>query len=314
MAMRVASMFSGIGGIDLAFQQAGFDVIWANELDKDAAKTYRHNFGGEHLVESDIRSIDPMNIPDFDVLVAGFPCQPFSKMGFQKGFKDPRGNLFFEIARIVQNKLPRAIFLENVANLLEHDNGKTFLTIYNALVPFGYKFKYQVMDAMEYGNIPQQRTRIFIVAFLEDDICDRFSFPGKIELTIDMNQLLDRHSKHDACYYYNESSQYFGELQRIVTDKKALYKIYDSGVSRKKHYFCPALTANMGTYPDRVPVIIDDYGIRKITPYECLALQGFPKEYRFPKIPLESAYKQCGNSVVVPVIRRIAENIKIVLE
>ena len=314
MAMRVASMFSGIGGIDLAFQQAGFDVVWANELDKDAAKTYRHNFGGEHLVESDIRSIDPMNIPDFDVLVAGFPCQPFSKMGFQKGFKDPRGNLFFEIARIVQNKLPRAIFLENVANLLEHDNGKTFLTIYNALVPFGYKFKYQVMDAMEYGNIPQQRTRIFIVAFLEDDICDRFSFPGKIELTIDMNQLLDRHSKHDACYYYNESSQYFGELQRIVTDKKALYKIYDSGVSRKKHYFCPALTANMGTYPDRVPVIIDDYGIRKITPYECLALQGFPKEYRFPKIPLESAYKQCGNSVVVPVIRRIAENIKIVLE
>ena len=314
MEMRVASMFSGIGGIDLAFQQAGFDVVWANEFNKDAAKTYRHNFGGEHLVEDDIRNINPSSIPDFDVLVAGFPCQPFSKMGFQKGFKDPRGNLFFEIARIVQSKLPRAIFLENVANLLEHDDGKTFLTIYNALVPFGYKFKYQVMDAMEYGNIPQQRTRIFIVAFLEDVICDRFSFPDKIELTVDMNQLLDRHSKHNVCYYYNESSQYFGELQKIVTDKKALYKIYDSGVSRKKHYFCPALTANMGTYPDRVPIIIDDYGIRKITPYECLALQGFPKSYRFPKIPLESAYKQCGNSVVVPVIRRIAEKIKTVLE
>lgn len=314
MEMRVASMFSGIGGIDLAFQQAGFDVVWANEFDKDAAKTYRHNFGGEHLVEDDIRNINPSSIPDFDVLVAGFPCQPFSKMGFQKGFKDPRGNLFFEIARIVQSKLPRAIFLENVANLLEHDDGKTFLTIYNALVPFGYKFKYQVMDAMEYGNIPQQRTRIFIVAFLEDVICDRFSFPDKIELTVDMNQLLDRHSKHNVCYYYNESSQYFGELQKIVTDKKALYKIYDSGVSRKKHYFCPALTANMGTYPDRVPIIIDDYGIRKITPYECLALQGFPKSYRFPKIPLESAYKQCGNSVVVPVIRRIAKKIKTVLE
>ena len=312
--MRVASMFSGIGGIDFAFQQAGFDVVWANEFDKDAAKTYRHNFGDEYLVEADIRSIDPKDIPDFDVLVAGFPCQPFSKMGFQKGFNDPRGSLFFEIARIAQYKLPRVIFLENVANLLEHDDGKTFLTIYNALVPFGYKFKYQVMDAMEYGNIPQQRTRIFIVAFLEDDICDRFSFPGKIELTVDMNQLINRQAKHDVCYYYNESSQYFRELQRIVTDKKALYKIYDSGVSRKKHYFCPALTANMGTYPDRVPIIIDDYGIRKITPYECLALQGFPKEYRFPKIPLESAYKQCGNSVVVPVIRRIAENIKIVLE
>ena len=102
-------------------------------------------------------------------------------------------------------------------------------------------------------------------------------------------------------------------MRRIVTDKSALYKIYDSGVSRKAHYVCPTLTANMGTFPDRVPIIKDDYGIRKITPYECLALQGFPKEYRFPKIPMASAYKQCGNSVVVPVIRRIAEKIKEVM-
>ena len=312
--MRVASMFSGIGGIDLAFQQAGFDIVWANEFDKDAAKTYRHNFGDDHLVESDIRSIDPHKIPDFNVLVAGFPCQPFSKMGFQKGFKDPRGNLFFEIARVAEIKRPQVIFLENVANLLEHDDGKTFLTIYNALVPIGYQFKYQVMDAMEYGNIPQQRTRIFIVAFLDNTACDRFSFPQKIQLTANMNDYLARHVEHDRCYYYDDSSVYYNDLKRIVTDKKALYKIYDSGISRKKHYFCPALTANMGTYPDRVPIILDDFGIRKITPYECLALQGFPKEYRFPKIPLESAYKQCGNSVVVPVIRRIAENIKSVLK
>ena len=312
--MRVASMFSGIGGIDLAFIQAGFDIVWANEFDKDAAKTYRHNFGDDHLVESDIRSIDPHKIPDFNVLVAGFPCQPFSKMGFQKGFKDPRGNLFFEIARVAEIKRPQVIFLENVANLLEHDDGKTFLTIYNALVPIGYQFKYQVMDAMEYGNIPQQRTRIFIVAFLDNNACDRFSFPQKIKLTTNMNDYLVRHVEHDRCYYYDESSVYYNDLKRIVTDKKALYKIYDSGISRKKHYFCPALTANMGTYPDRVPIILDDFGIRKITPYECLALQGFPKEYRFPKISLESAYKQCGNSVVVPVIRRIAENIKSVLK
>lgn len=312
--MRVASMFSGIGGIDLAFKQAGFDIVWANEFDKDAAKTYRHNFGNNHLVESDIRSIDPHQIPDFDVLVAGFPCQPFSKMGFQKGFKDPRGNLFFEIARVAEIKRPQVIFLENVANLLEHDDGKTFLTIYNALVPIGYQFKYQVMDAMEYGNIPQQRTRIFIVAFLDNNACDRFSFPQKIKLTTNMNDYLVRHVEHDRCYYYDDSSVYYNDLKRIVTDKKALYKIYDSGISRKKHYFCPALTANMGTYPDRVPIILDDFGIRKITPYECLALQGFPKEYRFPKISLESAYKQCGNSVVVPVIRRIAENIKSVLK
>lgn len=306
--MKVASMFSGIGGIDLGFQQAGFDVVWANEFDKDAATTYRLNFGEDHLVEGDIRSVDPSDIPDFDVLVAGFPCQPFSKMGFQKGFNDPRGTLFFQIVRIAEAKRPSVIFLENVANLLEHDAGKTFLTVYNALAPLGYAFRYKVMDAMEYGNIPQQRTRIFIVGFLDYDQCRRFSFPKPIDLMVDMNDLLERHSRHDKVYYYTEESPYYEALKRIVTDD--LYKIYDSGVSRKRHYFCPALTANMGTYPDRVPIILDDYGIRKITPYECLALQGFPKSFRFANIPMNSAYKQCGNSVVVPVIRRIAEQIR----
>lgn len=312
--MKVASMFSGIGGIDLGFQQAGFDVVWANEFDKDAATTYRLNFGEDHLVEGDIRSVDPSDIPDFDVLVVGFPCQPFSKMGFQRGFNDPRGTLFFQIVRIAEAKRPSVIFLENVANLLEHDAGKTFLTAYNALVPLGYAFRYKVMDAMEYGNIPQQRTRIFIVGFLDYDQCRRFSFPEPIDLMVDMNDLLDRHSRHDKAYYYTEESPYYETLKRIVTDDRALYKIYDSGVSRKRHYFCPALTANMGTYPDRVPIILDDFGIRKITPYECLALQGFPKSFRFANIPMNSAYKQCGNSVVVPVIRRIAEQIHLVLQ
>lgn len=307
--MKVCSLFSGIGGIDLAFQQAGFEIVWANEFDRDAAKTYRHNFGPNHLVEADVRSIDPCTIPDFDVLVAGFPCQPFSIMGRQKGFRDPRGTLFFEIARVAEAKLPKVIFLENVANLLEHDEGKTFLTIYNALVPLGYTFKYQVMDAMEYGNIPQNRTRIFIVAFLDYAQCQKFSFPEPIPLTVDMNDILDRSVPHDKSYYYDESSVYWESLKKIVTDKKALYKIYDSGVSKKRHYFCPALTANMGTYPDRVPIVLDDYGIRKITPYECLALQGYPKGFGFPNIPMASAYKQCGNSVVVPVIRRIAAQI-----
>ena len=312
--MTVGSLFSGIGGIDLGFMQAGFDIAWANEFDRDAAKTYRHNFGGEHLVERDIKSVKSEDIPDFDVLVAGFPCQPFSIAGKQKGFDDPRGNLFFEIARIVKDKRPSVIFLENVANLLEHDDGKTFLTIYNALVPYGYTFKYRVMDAIEYGNVPQHRTRIFIVAFFDYDKCERFEFPDKQKLIVKLNDILVRSEKHDDSYYYTDSSVYYEDIQRIVTDKSALYKIYDSGVSRKAHYVCPTLTANMGTYPDRVPIVRDDYGIRKITPYECLALQGFPKEYRFPKIPMASAYKQCGNSVVVPVIRRIAEQIKKVME
>ena len=307
--IKVCSLFSGIGGIDLGFQQAGFDIVWANEFDRDAATTYRHNFGKSYLVEKDIQSIDTNDIPDVDVLVAGFPCQPFSLAGRQKGFDDPRGDLFFQIVRVVKSKKPLVIFLENVANLLEHNEGKSFLTIYNALVPFGYAFKYQVMDSYEYGNVPQHRKRIFIVAFLDEEKCEKFTFPEKIECSVKLNDILDRTIRHSECYYYNKASFFYEDLKSIVTDKRAIYKIFDTGVSRKRYFVCPTLTANMGTCPDRVPVILDDYGIRKITPYECLALQGFPKEFRFPNIPLNSAYKQCGNSVVVPVIKRIAENI-----
>lgn len=311
--MKVCSLFSGIGGIDLGFIQAGFDIVWANEFDCDAAKTYRYNFGGDRLIERDIRGVQTKDIPDFDVLVAGFPCQPFSKMGRQRGFKDPRGNLFFEIVRIAKEKKPQVIFLENVSNLVEHDDGKTFLVVYNALAPLGYSVRYAVMDAAEYGNVPQIRTRIYIVAFLDYEKCERFSFPKKIPLKMKLNDIIVRDVAHDQTYYYTPASVYYRDLEQIVVDKAALYKIYDSGVSRKAYYICPTLTANMGTYPDRVPIIKDDFGIRKITPYECLALQGFPKDYRFPKIPMASAYKQCGNSVVVPVIRRIAEKIKEVM-
>lgn len=306
---RVCSLFSGIGGIDLGFQQAGFGIVWANEFDKDAATTYRINFPCGNLFEDDIKNVNVNEIPDFDVLVAGFPCQPFSSAGKQKGFSDPRGDLFFQIERVVQAKRPQVIFLENVSNLLDHDDGKSFLTVYNTLVPYGYSFRYRVMDSYEYGNVPQHRKRIFIVGFLDEEQCERFSFPEKIECTTKLNDIVDRHTQHDKSYYYDEGSFYYADLKRIVTDRKALYKINDHGVSQKAYYVCPTLTANMGTYPDRVPVVIDDYGIRKITPYECLALQGFPKEFRFSGIPMNSAYKQCGNSVVVPVIKRIAEQI-----
>ena len=157
---KVCSLFSGIGGIDLGFKQAGFDIVWANEFDKYAAETYKKNFGSESLVVKDLRKIQPKDIPDFDVLVAGFPCQSFSAAGKQRGFNDERGQLFFEIVRIVEEKQPEVIFLENVANLIEHDNGKTFLTVYNELVPFGYEIKYCFMDAQEYGNIHQHRESV----------------------------------------------------------------------------------------------------------------------------------------------------------
>ena len=306
--IKVGSLFSGIGGIDLGFEQAGFEIAWANDIDAEACKTYRHNFPNTQLIEGDVHDIDPRTLSDIDVLVAGFPCQPFSIMGHRRGFKDPRGNLFFEISRFIDIKRPRMVFLENVRNLMEHDDGKTFLVIYNTLAQFGYSVKYKVIDATDV-NIPQNRARIFIVAFLNIVDCDRFAFPEANPLEVTLEDIIDRSVKHDDIYYYGSSSRYFKELNAKIVDKTGIYRIDDSGVATRKWNICPTLKANMGTYPDRVPIIRDDFGIRKLTPMECLAFQGYPKEYTFKGVSLESAYKQCGNTVCVPVIKRIANQI-----
>ena len=310
--MKVCSLFSGIGGIDLGFQQAGFEIAWANEKDSPACKTYRHNFGNGALVEADIRKVRTAEIPDFNVLAAGFPCQPFSIAGKQKGFEDKRGNLFFEIARIIDAKRPEIVFLENVANLIDHDNGRTFLVIYNSLAQFGYAVYFRVMYANEYGNLPQIRKRIYITA-VHDRISKRYYHPEPIELTVKSSDIIHRHEKQNDIYYYN-GEKLFSLFKSQMHDKTAIYRPTDHEVRITKNQMCPTLTANMGTFPDRVPVVWDDYGIRKLTLRECLAFQGFPKEFYFPNsITMEDAYKQIGNSVCVPVVRRIAEQIRQVL-
>lgn len=312
--MKVCSLFSGIGGIDLGFQQAGFDVVWANEIDKYAVATYRKNFYNCNIIEKDLRKIDVSQIPTFDVLVAGFPCQSFSSAGKQRGFNDERGKLFFEIVRVVKEKQPEIIFLENVANLLEHNDGKTFLTVYNEIVPFGYSFKYCVMDAQEYGDIPQHRVRVFIVAFKDFEKCEKFVFPEKIELKTNLNDIIDRNIKHSDCYYYKHNDPIYQKLEPHIKNRTVVYRIRDNGNNIRQYKICPTLTASMGVFQHQIPVIKDDFGIRKITPYECLALLGFPKGFRFSNIPMQQAYKQCGNSVVVPVVKRIAEEIMRVLK
>lgn len=313
MSKTVASMFSGIGGIDLGFVEAGFDVIWANEIDADACKTYRQNFQDNNLIKADINCVDIENMPHFDVLVAGFPCQPFSIAGKQRGFKDKRGNLFFEISRVIDLKRPPVIFLENVKNLIEHDNGRTFLVIYNTLAQFGYFVKYKVMNALEYGDLPQNRERIFIVAFRDWEQCEKFDFPEPLPRTKSLFEVIDK-SIQRAQYYYYDDTVYYPILQQAITDEECVYKFTDFNIRKSRRGICPTLTANMGTYPNRVPIIKDNYGIRKITPTECLALNGFPSWYGFPRdIKIENAYKQAGNTVCVPVVRRIAEKIKEVL-
>lgn len=309
----ICSLFSGIGGIDLGFIQAGFDVAWANEMDTAACRTYRHNFPNANLIEGDIKKVVASDILDFDVLTAGFPCQPFSIAGLQKGFKDRDGNLFFEITRIIDTKRPKVVFLENVPNLMEHDDGKTFLVIYNGLAQFGYAVYYRVLASNDYGNLPQIRKRIYIVA-VREDIADRvYQYPEPIELTLKSNDIIQRSVKQHNIYYYTEGKMY-ERLLAQMKDRKAIYRITDTEVRWTKNQMCPTLTANMGTHKDRVPVVWDDYGIRKMTLREALDFQGFPKEFYFPKtITIDDAYKQIGNTVSVPVIKRLASQIKEVL-
>ena len=309
--MTVGSMFSGIGGIDLAFLQVGFEIAWAIDKDADCCKTYRHNFHGNNLIESDIRKVDPTLLESIDVLAAGFPCQSFSVAGQQRGFKDDRGALFYEVVRFANALKPRFIFLENVPNLMEHDNGRTFLVIHDTLSNIGYTLKYKVMRASEYGGVPQIRDRIYIVAFRDIDDCDRFSFPGKIELSQGIDNVLATTEKKHDIYYYNSSEPFYTIASRIVRQQGVIYRVYHDSIKPTQNHMCPTLTASMGTQLNQVPLVKDEYGIRKLTISECLDFQGFPKSYKFPKtINLNAAYKQVGNTVCVPVVERIVRFIK----
>ena len=309
--MRVVSLFCGIGGIDLAFKRIGCDIVWANDSDKYACETYRHNFFDTPLIPKDIREVDKNTIPDCDIVAAGFPCQPFSVCGKQKGFADHRGNLFFEIGKVIDAKKPNIIFLENVANLVEHDSGKTFNVIHNELAGRGYYIRYLVADACEYGNIPQHRTRTYILAFKSETQCNSFSFPPKIPLTNRIKDVLDISVKVENKYYYSETDSRYSRLYRVIQSSEQIYRFSDYGIQASKDGISFTLKANMGTYYDRVPIIRDYFGIRNITPIECLALQGYPKCFSFPtQVPEREQYKQAGNTVCVPVITHILKELK----
>lgn len=310
--MRVCSLFCGIGGIDLAFVKAGHEVVWAIDIDKYACMTYRHNFPDAFLVEGDIRYINKNDIPKFDVLTAGFPCQPFSVCGKQNGFSDERGNLFFEIGKVIDEKHPKIVFLENVANLTEHDHGKTFNVIHNELAGRGYYIRYLIADACDYG-VPQHRTRTYIVAFTDKDECERFIFPEKILLEKKITDIIDTSRKADDKYYFSVESAKYKKISDYIVDSGQLYRFSDYGIQSSKDGISFTLKANMGTYYDRVPIIKDNYGIRNITPLECLALQGFPKDFSFPaEVPEREQYKQAGNTVCMPIVEKIIKNFKMV--
>lgn len=303
----VGSMFAGIGGICMGFRDAGCKLVWANEIDKYACITYRLNFGDDYLVEGDIQEIKSKDIPSFDILTAGFPCQAFSSVGLLGGFDDPRGNLFFETARVAKAIQPRVLFLENVANLVTHDEGNTFKVIIETLNELNYFVTWQVMNAKEYGDLPQQRNRIYIVAFKNESDINRFRFPEKIDLTRTAFDLFDKEKREDK--YYMDGHRMWSRMMEYMDKRDCVYRFTDWGLSRSREGICPTLLAAMGSRFERIPFFYDDYSVRLLTPRECARLQGFPESYQFPNKYEKQIYKQIGNSVAVPVVRRIAQNI-----
>lgn len=313
--LTCASFFAGVGGIDLGFENTKyFKVIYANEFDKFPATTYENN--SKIKVDCrDIREVQPDDVPDVDLIMGGFPCQAFSVAGYRQGFDDEkgRGTLFFELMRIIKAKQPKIVFLENVKNLVGHDNGNTFQVILEALKTEGYYIKHRVLNAMEYGNIPQNRERIYIVGFKNEETYKNFEFPDPIPLKKKLTDIIDFETKIDDKYYYT-AGKYKGDiyekLVEAMDDPNAIYQWRRKYVRKNKSGVVPTLTANQGEGGHNVCLIKTTNGIRKLTPHECFNTQGFPKTFKLPATMSDAKlYKQAGNSVCVTVIQRIAEQI-----
>lgn len=302
---RTIDLFAGIGGIRIGFENAGFSTVFANDFDPKCKQTYDLNFKTTTLTVEDIQKIKVKDLPNFDFVLGGFPCQAFSIAGHRHGFNDKkgRGNLFLDIARIIEERKPIGFLLENVKNLKNHDDGKTYKIIKETLENLGYYVTEKVLNSMEYGNIPQNRERIYIVGFRNKKYFDKFKYPNPVKLTKSISDLLEK--SVDEKYYYN-GKPLFKRLKDSIKEKGKVYQWRRQYVRENKSGVCPTLTANMGTGGHNVPIIKDDKGIRKLTPRECARIQGFPNSYKLPNIADSTLYKQFGNSVSVPVIQAVA--------
>ncbi|PAF55088.1 DNA cytosine methyltransferase [Mycoplasmopsis agassizii] len=315
----IASFFAGVGGIDLGFEKTGFfKTVYANEIDPYPVKTFEKNFSLK-VDDRDIKNVKAEDIPNVDIITGGFPCQAFSIAGYQKGFLDEkgRGQVFFELIRIINSKKPRIVFLENVKNLVSHDKGNTFRIVLAKLEEAGYQYHYQVLNAKDYGNTPQNRERIYIVAFKNKKDYEKFNFPKPIALTKTLEDVIDFSNKLDDKYYYTPN-KYKGDIHKILEEamdeQNAVYQWRRKYARKNKSGVVPTLTANMGEGGHNVPLVKTKHGIRKMTPSECFNSQGFPADFKLPQQTDSRLYKQAGNSVCVNVINQIANNILEVLK
>lgn len=299
--LKVVSLFSGAGGLDLGFHNAGFEIIWANDNDKFAVQTYRENFKNE-IVLGDINEISFDEIPSADVVIGGFPCQPFSMMGSELGFEDARGTLFFTIASILKHLQsreiqPKVVVLENVQRLLTHDKGRTFAVIKKILEKdLGYKLYYQVLNSADYG-VPQTRNRMFIVAFMNHNI--NFEFPEKVEPTKTFPDLLEV----DVDDKYFLSDRILKTVMSYGTKNFSAKPEIDLEIARP---LCATMHKMHRACQDNY--VTDNGRVRRITPREAARLQGFPDDFTIP-VSDTQAYRQFGNAVTVNVAEKVAKSI-----
>lgn len=315
MALKFIDLFCGLGGFRIAFEASGCECVFSSDIDKAARETYELNFG--EVPSGDITKIDAKDIPDFDIVCAGFPCQPFSLAGKRRGFEDTRGTLFFDVLRILKEKNPSAFFLENVAGLVNHDGGNTIQVIMDSLDEAGYYVTYKLLNAKDYG-VPQNRLRWYCVGVRKDLTTeDRFIsynfYPEKCELKRTLKDIVDLKLDEDE-YKSSETAQ---KNIRKHLDEKCSEMLSDgdvllaNNVRPSRTFFAksgvsPCLTAKMGTGGNNVPIVVNT--MRKLTEKECLQIMGFPKSYKIRKNHSQS-YKQIGNSVIVPILIEIASRL-----
>ena len=291
---KFIDLFAGIGGIRLGFESVGGECVFSSEWDIPAQKTYEANFGD--IPAGDITQIKPCDIPDHDILLGGFPCQAFSICGDQKGFLDTRGTLFFNIEEILRIKQPYAFMLENVKNLRSHDKGQTFKTILNRLEDLGYSVHHTILNTLNFG-IPQKRERTIIVGFKENIA---FEFPPSLKKRAKLEDILENEDEVESRYFVSEAIK-----QKRFAKVKPNYPIPSiwhenkSGHISALEYSCALRAGASYNY-----LLVN--GIRRPTARELLRLQGFPDSFKIV-VPYTQLRKQAGNSVSVPVIQAVAQ-------
>lgn len=293
--LKFIDLFAGIGGIRIGFERQGAECVFSSEWDKPAQIVYEANFGEKPF--GDINEIAPEQIPNHDILLAGFPCQPFSIAGKQLGFADTRGTLFFNIEEILRAKQPKAFLLENVKRLTTHDKGRTFQVILEKLKDLGYTVYYKIFNSLDFG-LPQKRERIYIVGFKEKI---HFSFPKPLKYYRPLSEFLEAEGDIPSNYFVSsEMREKRYAMVKSIPQGDSIWHENIGGNISALPYSCALRAGGSYNY-----LLVN--GERRLTGREMVRLQGFPDSYKIDMVPYTQVRKMAGNSVSIPVIEAIAE-------